>query len=467
MPSIRMRRRLLIGSFAGVVLAVGAYLALRTPALPDFPDEDYAAAAALPSTRPVVGTNYTHRAFQDCQGTDLGILDTYGDAGAAELVHDQLRQMRARGIQSLRLIVWHMRDVARQDWGVIPSRGGRLSQPYRRNFVAFLDEVQRFGFTRLTLSFSPQWRNSPLRDDYDERLFEENWDFIRAVRSLALEHGPAEVRLDLLNEGAPSGHLPDARRDRLTSYVGKMWMAYTAAFGNRDVTVSAIAPRDAHDRGDRLGRLIDLIEASGGALPDWFEIHLNYDSAGARHGLRYADSVLTSRGLGQPLTIGETSYDDPAVAAAIGAHVRGSERALDEIVQWYARAGANCQEEPPYSAGAYLRVARELQTSLQERHEPVSSAPNSFAPRASASATRAGSASSWSPGSGRVPELLILRSSGIRQSGLQGSSRKVRHVRRSTSGRAARSRWSTRSARSGPSARSASRQASTCRSQRA
>jgi hypothetical protein len=178
------------------------------------------------------------------------------------------------------------------------------------------------------------------------------------------------VRFDLLNEGAPSGHLPDARRDRLTSYVRDMWESYTAEFGHRDVTVSVIAPRDARDRGDRLGRLVDLIEAGGGPLPEWFEIHLNYDSAGARHGLRYADSVLTSRGLMQPLTVGETSYDDPAVAAAIGAHVRGSERPLDEIVQWYARAGADCQVAPPYRAGAYLRVARDVLTHV---HEPVNS----------------------------------------------------------------------------------------------
>jgi hypothetical protein len=309
-------------------------------------------AARVPSSV-LLGANYTHHAFPACRAVGTGILATLHEAGVLETVHAQLGAMRRAGLGSLRLILWHMTDVPRQGWGVVPSRGGRLPEPFRGNLIAYLSEARRYGFERVTVAFGPQWSNSPLSSRWDPDRFGENWAFIRDVRALVEEHGPPDGRLDLLNEGAPSAHLPPDTQARLSDYVGRMWAAYARAFGTEGATVSTIAPRSPRDRGDRLGNLIDALSSRNVGLPAWFEIHLNYEADGARHGLHQADSVLSARGLAQPLTVGETAYDDAGVAAVFQSHRSESPRWLDEVVPWYLRAGDDCPLPPPYDPGAY------------------------------------------------------------------------------------------------------------------
>jgi hypothetical protein len=152
--------------------------------------------------------------------------------------------MRAAGIQSLRLLLWHMSDVSGQDWGVIPSAGGRLVQPYRSNLINYLSDVRAADFKALTLDFGPEWSNDPVgfpQDVYDPAKFDENWSFIRDVRPLVKRFGPAITRIDLLSEGAPSSYLP-ASLQRIKDYISEMYRRYVDAFGKSDVTVSAIAP---------------------------------------------------------------------------------------------------------------------------------------------------------------------------------------------------------------------------------
>lgn len=355
-PAARIR----VAAFVAVVLLVG-FLWLRvseSPAVPHFPDDDYPAFPEAPAPRPLVGTNYTHTSFAGCSWDGTGILTAYHLPGVAERVHRQLQTMRSRRVGTLRLLVWHMRDVSQQSWGVVPSRGGRLPEPYRRNLVALLTEVRRFRFQRLTLAFGPQWMNSPFADNYDPERLEENWSFIRDVRALALEHGPPDLRFDLLNEGAPSSHSPPELRRRVEQYDALLWRRYADRFGGGDATISVIGPRDRSDRGRRMENLLDALEGSGAPLPGWFEIHLNYPGEAVEWGLRQVDSVLTTRGLLQPLTVGETSYDDAAVAASIERFRSDSPRPVSELLQWYRRAGAECEVSPPYDVEAYLPLQR-------------------------------------------------------------------------------------------------------------
>lgn len=402
-PGPRLRAVAGAVAFAVAVGCTGA----DTDPTPRFPPGDYTSLEAPVATAPLVGTNYTHHSFAGCTWDGGGILQTYRHAGVAEEVHEQMRRMRRAGVGSLRLIVWHMRDVPRQRWGVVPSRGGRLPEPFRGNLVAYLTEVRRFGFERLTISFSPQWSNNPREDNWAPARFEENWSFIRDVRALALEHGPDDLRFDLLNEGAASDHSPGERRTRVMAYVRRMWERYADTFGVEDVTVSVIAPRTPWDRGRRLENLLDTLTVGGAPPPPWIELHLNYDPGGVAWGLHYADSVLSARGLDQPLTIGETSYDDAAVADAVRAFVARSDRPVREVLQWFKRAGAECEVSPPYEVDAY----RTLETEGSPDHRGASASGNSSASRARASATTSGSGgSSSSPepsGSGVSPELLM------------------------------------------------------------
>lgn len=391
-------RRRSAGRWARLTAAaiLGATVAFTCPSIDAgptarFPDSDYDIPGPTGHAGPIVGTNYTHHAFaEDCSWDGGGILHTYAKPGVDALVHDQLREMRLSGVESLRLIVWHMRDVARQRWGVVPSRGGKLPSPYRESLIAYLTEVRRFGYRRLTVSFSPQWTNSPLRDNYDPATLDENWAFIRDVRNLVVQHGPDDVRFDLLNEGAPSGHLPEPQRVRMTRYVQRLWRRYVAAYGPDDATISVIAPETARDRGRRLENLLDALVADGQPLPGWFEIHVNYPSGGVARGLHHADSILRARGYPQPLTIGETSYNDAAVASTIRTHTEGSERPLDEVVQWFRRAGAECDVSPPYRADAYLA----LPGRSAPDHAPASTPAKSSSARARASASTSGLGSS-------------------------------------------------------------------------
>ena len=358
---LRGRGSMALALLAGLGILVVAVLLDRTTrgdgAIPPFPGSDRGAdLRSLSAGSLLVGTNYTHHSFDGCDWSGSGILASYHQTEVADEVHRHLAAMREAGIVSLRLLLWHMRDTNTQRWGVVPSRGGRLAEPYRGNLVAYLADVRRAGFSRLTISFAPQWSNNPLRAVWEPETFGENWGFVRDVRALAERFGPDDVRYDLMNEGAPSDYLEPAIRVRTTRYLQRLFSTYVDAFGAEDATISVIAPPGPWDDGNRLGNLVDLIEESGAPLPPWFELHLNDPPSGVTHGLRHSDSVLTARGLEQPLTIGEISYDDDAVAAAVQDHLDRSARPLGEVIEWYRRAGATCEVSPPFRADAYLRL---------------------------------------------------------------------------------------------------------------
>jgi len=148
---------------------------------------------------PLIGAGYTHFWNPDCSLDGTGIVE-FGN-GARTRIKRQLAAMRAAGIESLRLIMWNQHDPTGQTWGVVPSATGRLVEPYRSNFIAYLKDVRAAGFKQLTIAFGTQGPNSPLLygpsgitdSGYDPSLFEENWRFIQDVRSLVKKYsGRAE-----------------------------------------------------------------------------------------------------------------------------------------------------------------------------------------------------------------------------------------------------------------------------------
>src|SRR5207247_6126710 len=91
-------------------------------------------------------------------------------------VKRQLAAMRAAGIVSLRLLLWHMHDASGQAWGVVSSAGGRIREPSRSNLIHYLSDARAAGFKRLTVVFGPMWTNDPIGfpdNIYDPSLFEE------------------------------------------------------------------------------------------------------------------------------------------------------------------------------------------------------------------------------------------------------------------------------------------------------
>jgi hypothetical protein len=111
---------------------------------------------------PLIGANYTHYKNADCSLANTGIVTHYQDPGIRRLVRAQLATMHKAGVKTLRLLLWHMTDATGQNWGIVPSGGGLLAEPYRSNLIRYLSDVRAAGFQQLTLVFGPQWTNWPL-----------------------------------------------------------------------------------------------------------------------------------------------------------------------------------------------------------------------------------------------------------------------------------------------------------------
>jgi hypothetical protein len=331
------------------VIVGGALLTAAVAGL--LPRADASTADAAP---PLVGANYTHYSNPACSLDGTGIL-AYASPTVRITVKRQLAAMRAAGIVTLRLLLWHMHDASRQAWGVVSSAGGRISEPSRSNLIHYLSDARAAGFKRLTVVFGPEGTNDPLGfpdNIYDPSLFEENWNFIRDVRTLVEQYGPPS-HFDLLNEGAPSDY--QATKSQLEDYIARLYGDYVDAFGNDDVTVSSIAQSPAD--WTRLPNLIEALRTSGKAFPKWFEIHPAYSGDLALRDLQATDSTLAANGLAQPVVIGETAYNDSAVAGAIKSFLGSSSRSVEEVIEWPLTATRPCKDisvSPPYRADAYI-----------------------------------------------------------------------------------------------------------------
>jgi hypothetical protein len=301
---------------------------------------------------PLVGINYSTFGDLGCDFSGYGIV-AYGEGNRTPIRH-QLAAMRAAGVQSLRTFIWSTHDASGQSWGVVSSAGGRLGSIETKNLINFVSDVRQLGFVRLNVAFSPQGSNDPIgypQNYYDPSLFDENWQLIRYVREIVKQYGgPLDTRFDLLNEGAPSDYL--ATKTQLENYIARMYSNYVDAFGNNDVTVSSIV--GANDQ-SRIANLIDTLRSTGRPLPTWFEVHTY--STDVLADLRATDATLTAKGLSQPITLGETYYDDPLAASAVATFVSSSPRRLDEALTWPLARGSSCQAisvPPPYKANAFI-----------------------------------------------------------------------------------------------------------------
>ena len=303
--------------------------------------------------RPLIGANYSHWGMSGCDFGGTGILYLYPASG---VVRRQLAAIRAAGIETLRLLLWHMHDTTGHSWGIVSSAGGRIGGDERANLIRYLEGARATGFKRLTIAFAPEWTNSPLPADdhgYDPSLFDENWGFIRDVRGLAKQHGPPDTRFNLLNAGAPSDD--DVLRAQVVDYISRLYGRYVDAFGGEDVTVSTVVNGEA-DR-TRLFNLVSALRKSARPLPRWFELHVFNDAGQALENLRLADATLASEGLAQPMTVGDIAYDDGLFAAALRTFATTSSRPLEEALQWPLRADSPCEQmsvQAPYRADEYI-----------------------------------------------------------------------------------------------------------------
>jgi hypothetical protein len=307
---------------------------------------------------PLLGTIYTHYRFPNGSMDNGGIILSYANQGVRDQVRSQLSQMKNAGVQTLNLDIWHMWDDP-QPWGVVSSRGGRISDPYRTNLINFLTDVKQAGFSRLLITFCPMWKNSPGNYEgpgqYDPARFEENWEFIQDIRSIAKQYGPANIIFDLLGEGAPSSNWPDYQQ--VYNYDVELWQLYVDKFGKSDATISLIA--DSYWNNNRLENLISIYNTSGRAFPDWFYISFyvkdNVTIDEAYSDLEHIDQVLTANNLLQSLRVRETWYNSTIIAEAIKKFNSSHTRQVEEIMQWFiGMDNPSVLINPPYNVDVYM-----------------------------------------------------------------------------------------------------------------
>src|SRR4051812_17148167 len=142
--------------------------------------------------------------------------------------------MRASGLEVVRTILWHVSEPSGEEYGIVPSAGGTLREPYRSNLQRYAEDVRDAGFARLELSFAPRLANHPGLLQWDPARLDENWGFVQDVRTLVRASGPAQAVFDLLNEGAPSDAQPAQVIRQRTAYLTTLWRRYADVFGVAD-----------------------------------------------------------------------------------------------------------------------------------------------------------------------------------------------------------------------------------------
>jgi hypothetical protein len=326
------------------------------------------AAGAAGTSSPLVGVTYTHSDLLSCDlHGSTGIIARYNDPGERRLVRSQLAAMRAAGIDSIRFLLWFMTDASNQDWGVVSSAGGKLSEPYRSNLIRFVSDIRAAGFTRVTISFGPQWSNDPvgtynpdgtITDHWDPAKLDENWQFIAYVHQLVKPYAPADTVFDILSEIPPSSYQPQWAIDRLDNYISTIWTRYAQTFGLGDAVIS-IAGKGGQ-AADRLQNLIATLRATGSGFPADFELHLDWTSPAVYNELEAVDQVLNANGLSTPIVVGESSYENPDVANDIARFQADSGRQVLEVFEWWQTSDGGACAAPPYRADAYITTLKHL-----------------------------------------------------------------------------------------------------------
>lgn len=316
----------------------------------------------------LVGTNYTHQSFSGCgfEGTPLLLRYHSSEVRSAALEH--LVLMRRRGVESLRLILWHMDDVGGHTWGVVASPGGKLSAQISRNLRQLIEDINAMGYLRFTVAFGPQWTNNPRHPDHTPAHARGNLRLIESVMTIA-EASELPIRFDLLNEGAPARSFDRRTYRRVASYIADVWEFAARRMDPSRFTVSVIAPRSEPETGQRrLASLLEILDQRDFPAATWVEIHVHGSASEVEFALTHVDEVLDARGVPTEVTLGETVYNDRAVAAVLVE--MQTEMALSEVLQWFSRPPRHCNVDPPYQIDAYVDAFRSSRTVPAPPEEP-------------------------------------------------------------------------------------------------
>jgi hypothetical protein len=325
-------------------------------------------------------------------------------------------------------LLWFQTDTTGHTWGTITSRGGRLSEPWRSNLIRFASDIRTAGFERFTVAFGPQWSNDPIGiygptglidDPWDPGKLEENWSFIKDAHGIVKGHGPAMSVFDVFSEGAISSYAENI--PRLEAYTKEIWGRYTRAFGADDGTISVIGKGGPAEAADRARNLVEVLRKGGLPLPGWIEVHPDFDGPSVLAGLRALDVTLDELGVAQPFVLGEMSYENDGVAAAVAEFMRTSTRRVIELFEWPQTVEGGSCPSAPYRANAYLTTLTGAPAApapaLRLPREPVLRAAVDVRGRATLTTARGRPVSAVDAGTYRLVIADRSRNAGFRLAG--------------------------------------------------
>ncbi|MBV9844861.1 MAG: hypothetical protein JOZ47_07290 [Kutzneria sp.] len=299
------------------------------------------AAAADPVQAPVPGgSNYNFYYLDGCYREPYQVVNSFNKA--PNIIAYQLAGMRASGQSRISVGVFYHRGA---DTGTImDSTGGQLSEQNKQNLTGLLTAIKQAGFVEVSIVFHATTPNAPDEwEDWQQDLYQENWQLIRAVRAIVVASGVA-YRIDLGSELTAS-----TGQSMVLRYDEQLWKDYTTEFGSADTVGFSINSNDP-------GQVLNVGKVYGTTPPSMFDLHM-YGSEYEQ--FVYDDTQLRRQGFtSQPVIIGESYYDDKTTADALVRAVKDTGRPIHYLTQWPKTRANNSQCDqvdvaPPSDFSAY------------------------------------------------------------------------------------------------------------------
>lgn len=293
----------------------------------------------------------------NCDREPFGVLANLHKPGVRQRVTDILVELRARGSESIAVGIYHFRAPGPADadgvWpgsAILDSTGGNLHPRMRQNLADLLADIRAAGFAQLLVRYHPQGGNDVAQwTQYDESIFEENWNLIANLMPI-IEGGGLDYRVDLMTEGMPRARFvnvfgqvvffpTDPDNEPWSRYANRLWQNYVSRFDpQRSVGFSSISDPDPNRLRARLEHTSYVYRLPGGEriYPGAFAFSI-YAWPGADEGDLYERIVdrLRRIGLGDvPLIIAESYYNDREGMARLAAVAREQQAPPLYVLQW-------------------------------------------------------------------------------------------------------------------------------------
>ncbi|HVX42616.1 MAG TPA: hypothetical protein VHC49_01960, partial [Mycobacteriales bacterium] len=246
--------------------------------------------------------------------------------------------------------MFHIHGV--EDGTLMNSAGGKLTPKDHKNLADLLAEMKHIGFPEVVITMNPEGANLPTNTDYDPSTYDENFSFLKDIRSVAVASGEPYT-IDLYDEGIPENDPNNPGQVNALNYSKRLWADYTKAFGKADTTGFSIIG------GDPL-RFASLSEVYQGNPPDTMNLHFYGNTPTFKNSEHdqfvTAHQDMHAAGFDQPWIIGETFYNDPTSAQGIRQAMAETGQPVRWVSDWQLTRANKCDQvdvAPPTDYSAF------------------------------------------------------------------------------------------------------------------